>query len=76
MQRLLLNGNFDLVHHQKPEVPWAHLPRFAPADVPAVGFWRQYFAMWKGPRPNTEPAPTPAEPGDFAAGTGGIQNHS
>lgn len=59
MRCILLNGNFDLVHHQKPEIPWLHLPRFAPADMCPVGFWRQYLAMWKGPRPNTEAAPTP-----------------
>lgn len=59
MRGVLLNGNYDLVHHQRPEIPWAHLPKIAPDNVPAVGFWRQYAAMWKGPRPNTENAPLP-----------------
>lgn len=59
MRGILLNGNFDLVHHQRPEVPWVHLPAFAPDDVPAKRFWHQYAAMWRGPRPNTEVAPIP-----------------
>ena len=59
MRAILLNGNFDLVHHQQPQIPWPHLPRFVPTDTRPVGFWRQYLAMWKGPRPNTEVAPLP-----------------
>lgn len=59
MRYILLNGNFDLVHHQRPDLPWTELPEHAMADVPHVGFWQQYLAMWKGPRPNHEPAPVP-----------------
>lgn len=59
MRGVLLNGNYDLVHHQRPDIPWRHLPKFSPANVQPVGFWQQYLAMWKGPRPNTETAPHP-----------------
>lgn len=59
MRLILLNGNFDLVHHQRPHLPWTQLPQHAPREVLHVGFWQQYLAMWKGPRPNFEPAPAP-----------------
>lgn len=59
MRAVLLNGNFDLVHHQRPEIPWTYLPRYVPHDAQPVGFWPQYRAMWKGPRPNIETAPVP-----------------
>lgn len=59
MRRVLLNGNFDLVHHKRPEIPWTRLPGFSPPDVKPIGSWQQYMAMWKGPRLNTESAPIP-----------------
>lgn len=59
MRLVLLNGNFDLVHHQKPHLPWTQLPQHANKAEPHVSFWKQYLAMWKGPRPNHEPAPVP-----------------
>lgn len=59
MRCLLLNGNYDLVHHQRPWLPWTHLPAHAPVDVEPIGFWEQYLAMWKGPRPCTGPGPSP-----------------
>jgi len=59
MQMILLNGNYDLVHHLHPRAPWTQLERLAPADVEHTGFWGQYLNMWKGPRPCPEPAPLP-----------------
>jgi len=47
------------VHHQRPNIPWTELPLHAPEDEPHVGFWRQYLAMWRGPRLNHEEAPMP-----------------
>lgn len=59
MRAILLNGNLDLVHHQRPELAWIHLPKVAHQSRPAVSSWRLYREMWAGPRPNTEPAPRP-----------------
>jgi len=54
---ILLNGQWDLVHHQHPDCSWKHLPEYAPLTRPPIKFWPQYFKLWRGPRPNTEPAP-------------------
>lgn len=59
MKLVLLNGNYDLVHHLHPRASWIHLERLAPQQVEPVSFWKQYFSMWKGPRPCTESAPSP-----------------
>jgi len=57
MSWLLLQGNWDLVHHQMPWLPWTSLRTHGLQSVPPVSFWRQYLRMWSGPRPTTEPAP-------------------
>ena len=57
MSWLLLKGNWDLVHHQKPWLPWTELEAHAAASAPPVSFWSQYLRMWRGPVPATEPAP-------------------
>lgn len=57
MSWLLLKGNWDLVHHQQPRLPWTELERSGQSSVAPVSFWRQYARMWRGPVPNTEPAP-------------------
>jgi fatty acid desaturase len=56
IDRVWLNHNWHLVHHQHPTVPWIHLPVLdGPAPVEKRGFllW-SYFKMWRGPRKATE----------------------
>ena len=64
MAWLLLHGNWDLVHHQKPWLPWTELRAAGRSSVPPVSYARQYLRMWRGPRPATEPSPArlPATP--------------
>ncbi len=57
MRALLLNGNWDLVHHQYPLAAWTELPRLAVASAPPIGFWRQYLSQWRGPVPAAGPGP-------------------
>ena len=57
MSWLLLKGNWDLVHHQKPWLPWTALAEEGRRSVAPVGFWRQYARMWGGPVPTREPSP-------------------
>ncbi len=57
MSWLLLKGNWDLVHHQKPWLPWTSLEAHGRDSVPPVSYYRQYLRMWAGPRPATEPSP-------------------
>jgi fatty acid desaturase len=61
---VLLDGNWDLVHHQKPWLPWTELRAAGRSSAPPVSFARQYLRMWGGPRPATEPGPLrlPATP--------------
>jgi fatty acid desaturase len=61
MSWILLHGELDLNHHRRPEVSWYYLPRLTRADDPQVGYLRQYFRQWLGPRPNVEPAPETLE---------------
>ncbi len=52
IDRLWLNHNWHLAHHEHPTVPWIHLPTLAAASEPAKrGFllW-SYLKMWRGPR--------------------------
>ncbi|MCU7884357.1 MAG: fatty acid desaturase [Candidatus Thiodiazotropha sp. (ex Lucinoma annulata)] len=55
---IFLNGQWDLVHHKYPELPWQRLPELGSSSTKPISYWKQYFRMWAGPRPNREPAPT------------------
>jgi fatty acid desaturase len=57
MSWILLHGEWDLNHHRHPEVSWYYLPRLSGGDEERQGYVRQYWRMWLGPRPTTEPAP-------------------
>lgn len=57
MSWVLLNGQWDLVHHQHPSLPWQSLPEKRDSTRTPIDYWKQYFRLWLGPRPNTEPAP-------------------
>ena len=54
---ILLNGQWDLNHHRRPDLSWYYLPRLSAADEPRPSYVRQYWRLWLGPRPNSEPAP-------------------
>ena len=51
IDRLWLNHNWHLVHHEHPTVPWIHLPALGAQQPTKRGFlpWF-YFKMWRGPR--------------------------
>ena len=56
---VLLHSQWDQVHHKKPKVSWIDLPKYASSTMQPISYWRQYLRLWKGPRPNKEPAPAP-----------------
>jgi fatty acid desaturase len=52
VDKLWLNHNWHLAHHEHPTVPWVHLPALGRAGQPTPrGFllW-SYLKMWRGPR--------------------------
>lgn len=56
IDRVWLNHNWHLVHHEHPTVPWIHLPTLGAIEQPGKrGFlpW-SYLRMWRGPRRTTE----------------------
>jgi fatty acid desaturase len=57
MSAILLHGEWDLNHHRRPDVPWYYLPRLSSPDESRLGYVRQYWRQWLGPRPAQEPAP-------------------
>lgn len=57
MGALLLNGQWDRVHHRHPRVPWTRLPEIGAADGYDTDYWRQYLRLWAGPRPCDGPGP-------------------
>jgi fatty acid desaturase len=65
MSWVLLHGEWDLNHHRRPEVPWCHLPCLSPIGEPRIGYVRQYWRQWLGPRA----AASVAENGNSLAGT-------
>ena len=57
MSKVLLHGEWDLTHHRHPEVSWYYLPTVASPDEPRLGYVKQYWRQWLGPRLATEPTP-------------------
>ncbi|MCS5642890.1 MAG: fatty acid desaturase [Dehalococcoidia bacterium] len=57
MSAVLLNGEWDLVHHRSPDVPWTSLPEFGEHNESRTSYIRHYFRMWGGPVPVTQPEP-------------------
>lgn len=58
MSWILMNGQWDLNHHRRPDVSWYYLPQVSRAgDAPRISYVRQYWRMWRGPQLNSEPAP-------------------
>ena len=69
MQGILLNGHWDLVHHQHPDLPWTELPKYGKHSAAPSSFWKQYAKLWLGPRLCTIPAPQPLSRSELAAAT-------
>lgn len=57
MSWILLQGQWDLVHHQHPHISWIHLTHLGKQSKRPVSYLKQYFRLWKGPVPCTEPGP-------------------
>ena len=57
MSWILLQGQWDLVHHQHPHISWIHLPALGESSAQPISYWKQYIRLWKGPRPCNEPGP-------------------
>jgi len=55
IDRLWLNHNWHLVHHEHPTIPWIHLPGLGGEKSARRGFivW-SYLKMWRGPRKANE----------------------
>ena len=50
VRTLFLNYHHHRAHHQRPHVPWIHLPRYVDFDEPRPSFLAIYIKMWRGPR--------------------------
>jgi fatty acid desaturase len=60
MSLILLNGEWDLVHHQQPNLPWNELAKEGQkSSEKQINYLSQYLSLWKGPCPNFEAAPLP-----------------
>jgi fatty acid desaturase len=55
---ILLNGHWDLVHHNHPSARWQTLSELGRTSRDPIPYWKQYFKQWLGPRPNHQSAPT------------------
>jgi fatty acid desaturase len=56
IDRIWLNHNWHLAHHEHPTVPWIHLPIIGTSGQPQKrGFllW-SYLRMWRGPQKATD----------------------
>ncbi len=60
-QWLYLNYHHHLAHHQHPNVPWIHLPKFVDFNSHRPSFWAIYFRMWKGLEKIEDTSPRPIE---------------
>jgi fatty acid desaturase len=58
-----LNYHDHLAHHQHPNVPWIHLPKFVDPSLEKPEFLKIYLKMWKGlvKLDQNEPAPIDSE---------------
>ena len=51
VQYLFLNYHHHRAHHQHPNVPWLHLPKYVDFSQERPSFLRVYLRMRRGPRP-------------------------
>ncbi|MDH5326012.1 MAG: fatty acid desaturase [Gammaproteobacteria bacterium] len=61
MAWVLLNGHWDLVHHNHPFARWQTLPELGRDSRAPISYWRQYFKQWLGPRPCPQVSPKAIE---------------
>lgn len=54
---ILLNGQWDHVHHKFPFLPWSELTNPKYHEQTPVSYLGRWLSLWKGMRPNTEKAP-------------------
>ena len=59
MDIIYLNFNIHLAHHQNPNIPWIHLPKYIKLEHARFSFFKNYIRLWKGPRLTKEPSPKP-----------------
>ncbi len=64
MKLILLNGNWDLVHHQNSHLPWIYLSEKKFHTRESIPFLSQYLSLWAGPRPATQGSPEVLAPND------------
>lgn len=56
----IMNFHWHLAHHQKPQVPWVHLPRHDDPSRPHQSYARAYLRFLRGPVRAPPGAPDPA----------------
>jgi fatty acid desaturase len=54
---IYLNFNIHLAHHQNPQIPWIHLPRYIKSNKGRISFFKNYLRLWHGPLLTKEPSP-------------------
>lgn len=54
---IYLNFNIHLAHHQNPNIPWIHLPKYIESEEGRISFFKNYIRLWKGPKLTKESNP-------------------
>ena len=54
VQYVFLNYHHHRAHHQNPNTPWLHLPKYVDWSEKRHSFMNIYLKMWRGPRPYHE----------------------
>jgi len=67
MAWLLLQGQWDLVHHQHPHVSWIQLAELGAQSRRPISYIKQYLRLWKGPQLCTEQGPAILPHSDYQA---------
>ncbi|MGB5205458.1 fatty acid desaturase family protein [Eudoraea sp.] len=57
---IYLNFNIHLAHHQNPQIPWIHLPKYIKSNKGRFSFFKNYVRLWHGPLLTKEPSPKPS----------------
>ena len=50
VELLFLHYHHHKAHHQNPQVPWLHLPKYVDFTEPRPSFFGIWLRMWRGPR--------------------------
>ena len=61
VRTLFLNYHFHKVHHQFPNLPWNHLPKFINPNDEMPKFSKIYWRLWLGPELTQEKNPVDVE---------------